>query len=146
MQSKTQNDVAYLWNQIKLKDFHVCSALSYVLYKNNEQLKPNPTKIEKEKIAGFSVGTEVKSGDTVYLNKYVAILSSLKHPRQELTEKACNLAREVKQKGWIQLFEEHAAVWAEKWLQTNTPTIEDKEKQQEICYREFKNLQNSINK
>ena len=140
LQSKTQQDVAHLWNQIKLKDFHVCSALSYVLYKNNEKVKLNPTKIEKEKIAGFSMGTDVRSGDTVCLNKYVAIVSSLNYPRQLLTEKACNLALEVKQKGWNQLFEEHAAVWAEKWLNANILVIEDKENQQEICYREFQKM------
>ncbi|MEI7502160.1 MAG: hypothetical protein WCJ61_02655 [Paludibacter sp.] len=144
LQTKTQQDVAHLWNQIKLKDFHVCSALSYVLYKNNEQVKLNPTKIEKEKIAGFSVGTDVRSGDTICLNKYVAIVSSLNYPRQELTEKACNLALKVKQKGWNQLFEEHAAVWAEKWLNNTILNVDDKEKQQEIYFREFQNLQNSI--
>jgi len=137
LQSKTQNDVAYLWNQIKLKDFHICSALSCILYKNNEPLKSNPTKIEKEKIAGFSVGTDVRSGDTVCLNKYVAILCSLKYPRQELTSKSCELARYAKQKGWNQLFETHAAAWKEKWRQTNILVTNDVVKQQELIFKTF---------
>ncbi|MFA5046204.1 MAG: family 65 glycosyl hydrolase, partial [Paludibacter sp.] len=56
LQTKTQQDVSHLWAQTRRNDFHVCAALTYVLYKNNEQLNVNPTKIEKEKIAGFSVG------------------------------------------------------------------------------------------
>jgi maltose phosphorylase len=139
LQTKTQQDVAHLWNQIKLKDFHVCSAMSFLFYKNNELLKAIPTKIEKEKIAGFSVGCDVRSGDTVCLNKYVAILSSLKHPRHELTSKACEIARYAKQKGWNQLFEEHSVAWNEKWLQAIIVET-DVVKQQEMIFQTFQSF------
>lgn len=119
LQTKTQHDVAHLWTQIRRTNFHVCAALTYILYKNNEQLNIIATKIEKEKIAGFSIGTDVKAGDTLSLNKFVAILSSLNHPREKLTEQACILARASKQKGWNKLFEEHSAVFAQKWLHSD---------------------------
>jgi maltose phosphorylase len=137
LQTKTQQDVSHIWVQTRRMDFHVCGALTYVLYKNNEQLKVNPTKIEKEKVAGFSVGTDVRIGDTVCLNKYVAIISSLNHPREELTERACNLALAAKEKGWNQLFEEHSAVWAEKWLQSDIIIDSDLEAQQAIRFSIF---------
>jgi len=107
LQTKTQHDVAHLWTQTRHTDFHICTALTYEIYKNNELLNLIPIKIEKEKIAGFSVGTDVKTGDTLRLNKYTAILNSLNHSRKELTEQACKLAREAKQKGWNKLVEEH---------------------------------------
>ena len=137
LQTKTEQDVSHLWVQTRRMDFHVCGALTYVLYKNNEKLNVNPTKIEKEKVAGFSVGTDVRIGDTVCLNKYVAIISSLNHPREELTERACTLARAAKKKGWNQLFEEHTAVWAEKWLHSDVIIDSDMAAQQAIRYSIF---------
>ena len=137
LQTKTEQDVSHLWVQTRRMDFHVCAALTFVLYKNNEQLNVNPTKIEKEKVAGFSVGTDVRIGDTVCLNKYVAIINSLNHPREELTERACTLARAAKNKGWNQLFEEHTAVWAQKWLHSDIIIDSDIAAQQAIRYSIF---------
>ena len=137
LQTKTEQDVSHLWVQTRRMDFHVCAALTYVLYKNNEQLNVNPTKIEKEKVAGFSVGTDVRIGDTVCLNKYVAVINSLNHPREELTERACTLARAAKNKGWNQLFEEHTAVWAQKWLHSDIIIDSDIAAQQAIRYSIF---------
>ena len=137
LQTKTEKDVSHLWAQTRRIYFHVCGALTYSFYKNNELLNVNPTKIEKEKVAGFSVGTDVRIGDTVCLNKYVAILSSLNHPREELTVRARELARASKLKGWNLLFEEHTAVWAEKWLQSDVIIDSDIEAQQAIRYSIF---------
>jgi maltose phosphorylase len=114
LQTKTQHDVAHLWTQTRHTDFHICTALTYEIFKNNEYLNINPIKIEKEKIAGFSVGADVKTGDTLRLYKYLSILNSINHPRTELTELACILALEAKQKGWKKLFEEHKAAMTEK--------------------------------
>lgn len=137
LQTRTEKDVSHLWAQTRRIDFHVCAALTYSFYKNNELLNVNPTKIEKEKVAGFSVGTDVRIGDTVTLNKYVAIISSLNHPREELTNIARDLARKAKEKGWNQLFEDHTAVWAQKWLQSDVIIDGDLEAQQAIRYSIF---------
>jgi len=137
LQTKTEQDVSHLWAQTRRMDFHVCAALTYVLYKNNEQLNVNPTKIEKEKVAGFSIGCDVRVGDTVCLNKYVAVINSLNHPREELTDRACTLARAAKKKGWNKLFEDHTAVWAEKWLQSDIIIDSDIAAQQAIRYSIF---------
>jgi maltose phosphorylase len=115
LQTKTQKDVAHIWTKIKKFDFHVCTALCYAFYKNNEQLNTIATKIEKEKVAGFSVGVDVRSGDTVSLNKYVAVLNSTYVSRNNITHEACEMALMAKKKGWNMLFEEHNRVWSEKW-------------------------------
>ncbi|MDR3652066.1 MAG: hypothetical protein P4L34_03750 [Paludibacter sp.] len=140
LQTTTQQDVAHLWTQIRLTDFHVCSALTYVLYKNNEQLNLIPIKIEKEKTAGFSVGTDVKSGDTLCLNKYVAILNSLNHPGKDLTERTYTLARVARQKGWNKLFDEHTAVWTEKWINADIIIDGDIETLQANRYKIFREI------
>ena len=139
LQIKTQQEVSHLWAQVRRMNFHVCSALTYVLYKNNEQVKQNPTKIEKEKIAGYSVGTDVKVGDTVCLNKYVAIIDSLSHEIEGLTEYACEQALNAKKKGWNKLYEEHTAALAEKWSQLDVSTKGDIKTQQAIHHKIFMN-------
>ena len=139
LQIKAQQDVSYLWAQARHKNFQFCGAHSYALYKNNEQLKVNPTKIEKERIAGFSIGTDVKKGDTVYMNKYIAITDSLTQPNQNLPEYVCQLALEAKEKGWTKLLEEHSGVWAAKWFQANLAEGSDVETQQAIRHKIFMN-------
>lgn len=142
LQIQTQQDVSHLWAQTRRIDFHFCAGLCYVLYKNNEQLKVNPIKIEKEKIAGFSVGVDVRIGDTICLNKYFSIIDSLNHPQESLPEKACLLAINAKKKGWNKLFEEHSAVWAEKWLTMDVLINESIEAQQAIRHKIFSSILN----
>jgi maltose phosphorylase len=144
LQAKTQQEVAHLWTQTRHTDFHACIAMTYTLYKNNEQLNLIPTKIEKEKVAGYSVGTDVKAGDRVSVNKFVAILNSLNHPRKELTEQACILAQVVKQKGWNKLFEEHSAALGKKWLDLGIDT-ENAAQNHKNLIKEFQYIMN-VNK
>jgi maltose phosphorylase len=144
LQTKTQHDVAHLWTQTRHTDFHICAALTYDLFKNNEHLNIVPTKIEKEKIAGFSTGTDVKSGDTLCLTKYIAVLNSMNHSRKELTEKACSLAKVSKQKGWKKLFDEHKAVLKEKWEHSNTLFEGDFKTQQDNLYGIFMKYQENL--
>lgn len=115
LQTRTQLDVAHLWLQIRGSQLQVCEALSYEMFKNNSKIKINPTKIEKQKVAGFSFVTDMKAGDAVSVNKYVAVLNSNKHPYQELPQKACQLALEARNMGWNELFEENSAAWKQKW-------------------------------
>lgn len=139
LQIKTQQEVSHLWAQARRMNFHVCSALTYVLYKNNEQVKQNPTKIEKEKIAGYSVGTDVRAGDTVCLNKYVAIIDSLNHEIEGITDYTCEQALNAKHKGWNKLFEEHTTALAEKWSQLDVSTKGDIKTQQAARHKIFMN-------
>lgn len=139
LQIKTQQDVSHLWAHARRMNFQFCGALTYVLYKNNEQLKINPTKIEKERVVGFSVGTDVKSGDTLCLNKYVAIIDSLSHLINDLPEYACLIATNAKKKGWNKLLEEHSAVWAEKWLELMRVDEEKSVEAQQVIYHKVFN-------
>lgn len=115
LQSKTLLDVAHLWIQTRKTNLQVCQALTYDFTKNNSLLKTNPTKIEKQKVAGFSFGTDVKAGESVCAYKYVAHLNSLSHPYKELTECAHNRVMEAKESGWEVLFAQNKLAWMEFW-------------------------------
>lgn len=67
----------------------------------------------KGELTGFSAGADVKPGDRVTLEKYVAILSSLQCDRQELVEYAAG-PQAAKEQGWEALVE-HKQQWEEIW-------------------------------
>ncbi len=115
LQSKTLSDVAHLWIQTRKTNFQVCEAMTYDLFKNNAQIKYNPTKIEKQKVAGFSLVTDIKEGDTVCVYKFVSILNSNAHSYNELTTLACEKALQAKHTGWNELVDENIHAWAAKW-------------------------------
>ncbi len=115
LQSKTQQNVAHLWIQTRKTNFQICQAISYDLFKNNMQIKSNPTKIEKQKVAGFSVGVDLKANDTVCIYKFLAMYNSLKTPYLQLTSKACEMAMHMKNTGWNELIEENTSAWKQKW-------------------------------
>ena len=119
LQSKIQQDVAHLWVQTRKTNFQVCEAMTFDFYKNNAQIKTNPTKIEKQKVAGFSFGTDLKAGDSVCVYKFVAMYSSIHHPYQELTVKACEKAYQAKNTGWNELLEENTLAWQQYWENVN---------------------------
>ncbi len=111
LQTVTQKDVARIWTQIRLHNFHVCNAMAYSFYKNNEEIKTIAAKIEKEKAVGFSVGTDVRAGDRLTLYKFVNILSSEDYEHDKLAQISCKNVLEARNKGWNTLFEEHLKAW-----------------------------------
>ena len=140
LQSKIQQDVAHLWIQTRKTNFQVCEAMTFDFFKNNAQVKTNPTKIEKQKVAGFSFGTDLKAGDSVCVYKFVSMLSSLNYPYLELTTNACQKAILAKNTGWIDLFEENNQAWQQHWeaLGLLSPKTE-----QSTIIKTFKQLQPS---
>lgn len=115
LQSRTQRDVAHLWLQIRHSHLQVCQAISYDFLKNNIVKKVNPTKIEKQKVAGFSFGTDVKPNEFVTLYKYVSFVDSLNHHYKELTQIATEKALAAREKGWNSLLNDSNIAWNTKY-------------------------------
>jgi Trehalose and maltose hydrolases (possible phosphorylases) len=118
LQSKTTSEVCHLWIQMRRTNFQICQAMSFEFFKNHSLAKNNPTKIEKQKMAGFSFGVDVKQGESVSVNKYVATLNSSDHPYQELTSRTCDKVIAAKAQGWSNLFEENCQAWEQMWSGT----------------------------
>ncbi|MDD3077783.1 MAG: hypothetical protein PHH37_01600 [Paludibacter sp.] len=140
LQTRTLQETAHLWIQIKHIKFQTATAIAYNFYKNNEQLNLIPTKIEKEKTAGFSIGTDVRTGDTLCLNKFIAVVTSAQYPSLEITEKACSKASEAKAKGWNRLYDEHRTTWEQKWFYTDFQDGDYSEKSHLKKYKYFRDI------
>ncbi len=137
LRAETNTDYAYLWTQTKREDSQLCCALTYQLFKNSKELASTPIKIEKEKLVGFSAGTDVKPGDRVTLIKYVSLVSSLHAERHVLVERSLEEVLQAKAKGWDALTQEHRDIWAEIWEDTDVVIEGDPEAQQGIRYNIF---------
>lgn len=137
LRSGVANDCAFLWTQTRKEDGQICYAMTYQFFKNNKEAATNPIRIEKEKQTGFSVGADVKPGETVTLVKYVAIASSLHYERQEQVETSMQEARRAKAIGWDTLMEDHRKAWQDIWNETDVVIEGDAEAQQGIRYNIF---------
>lgn len=135
--SGVSQDCAYLWTQTRREDSQVCFALSYHFYKNNKEAVHNPIRIEKGKVTGFSLGADVKPGDTVTLVKYVVVASSLYYERPHLVETSIRMARQAKADGWDALTEDHRQAWHAIWEEADVTIEGDPEAQQGIRYNIF---------
>lgn len=137
LNSGTDNDCAYLWTQTRREDAQICYAMTYRFYKNNKEDSHNQIRIEKGQQTGFSLGADVKPGDTITVEKYVVIASSLYYERQELVEISMNMARKAKADGWNLLVDDHRKAWQTIWDETDVIIEGDPETQQGIRYNIF---------
>lgn len=137
LNSGTDNDCAYLWTQTRREDAQICYAMTYRFYKNNKENSHNQIRIEKGQQTGFSLGADVKPGDTITVEKYVVIASSLYYERQELVEISMNMARKAKADGWNLLVDDHRKAWQKIWDETDVIIEGDPETQQGIRYNIF---------
>lgn len=137
LRSGVTKDCAYLWTQTRREDAQVCYAMTYQFLKNGKEPACTPIRIEKEKQTGFSVGTDVKPGDTVTLYKYTAITSSLYYERHELIDRSMSEARHAKATGWEALKNDHVRAWQDIWNEMDVVIEGDPEAQQGIRYNIF---------
>ena len=137
LRSGTTFDCAYLWMQTRREDTQVCYATTFKLLKNGKEAACNPIRIEKEQITGFSLGADIKPGDTVELIKYVAIASSLCYDREDLVDESTRMARRARNQGADTLIKQHEAAWENIWKETDVVIEGDPEAQQGIRYNIF---------
>lgn len=137
LRSGAKGDCAYLWTQTRREDAQICYAMTYHFLKNNTETTVNPIRIEKEKQTGYSIGAEVKPGDTVTLIKYVSIVSSLYYERHNLIDQSVAEAAKAKTAGWDALAEEHRRAWQDIWNEADVVIEGDPEAQQGIRYNIF---------
>ncbi|BEG98187.1 family 65 glycosyl hydrolase domain-containing protein [Bacteroides sedimenti] len=140
--AETTREYALLWAQTKREDSQVCCATTYQLFKNSKEITSRPIRIEKEKLVGFSVGSDVKPGERLSLIKYTSIVSSLYCDRKKLVEQSVSEAQKAKSTGWENLLEEQRKEWSKIWDIMDVKIEGDDEVQQAIRFNIFQIRQN----
>ncbi len=126
---------AYLQNTTRKTAFSVGTAM--VARVRGPQGGWDGTPEQKEKGVAWRFQGSLRSGETVVLEKFVGLCSSLHVPRTGLQEAAFATSEWAAQQGWTLLLQDHAAAWADIWKNGDIVIEGDDAAQQGIRFNIF---------
>ncbi len=124
--------------QTKKTLFHVATGIHYDIQTDGKKAIPDRINVEKrEKYAGNVVQLTLERGKETVIYKYAAVLSSENHPKAQMVEHCYKVLDEAVEKGFEQLYKEHASVWERKWEECDITIEGDVAAQQGIRFNIF---------
>lgn len=123
--------------QTRKTAFVVATAMENVFYSDGKQVKAMPVPVANRDVASITFEHRYRSGETVEVRKYVAVLSSLNHPVEGISKNAMKRAGEAARKGFDTMLESHKNAWNEKWERGDIIIKGDIEAQQGIRFNIF---------
>jgi len=117
--------------------FHVCTGMEYDLETEGKLIKGKVFTNTREKYADNVVEVELKQGTEMIIYKYAAVLSSENHPKDSMVDLCKSKLDRIAKLGFQKLFEDHAAVWAHKWVECDITIDGDIAAQQGIRFNIF---------
>jgi maltose phosphorylase len=127
--------------QTKKTFFQVCTGIEYRLESGGQKTGGKVFTNAKDKYADNVVEVELKQGTELTIYKYAAILSSENHPKEKIVKNCLAKIDATSKKGYQQLLNEHAAVWAHKWEECDITIDGDIAAQQGIRFNIFQLMQ-----
>ena len=137
LNTKSVTGEAYITARTKKLDFHVCMNMRYQLLKNGQEVNSTADIIEKEKYVANFIEADIKQGEELSFYKYVSVLSSLNHSKNEISGNASQVSAAAFEKGYDTLLEEHVSAWAKKWSISDIVIEGDVAAQQAIRFNIF---------
>jgi maltose phosphorylase len=123
--------------ETKKTAFQVCTGMSFRAKLNQELISVETSKTEKEKYIGSTFQIQVKPGDEVCIEKYVAIVSSLNHTKNKLQEASEKTLKRASDKGFDKLFADQEKAWTKRWETSDIRIEGDVAAQQGIRFNIF---------
>jgi maltose phosphorylase len=123
--------------ETKKTAFRLCVGMTYNVKINNEIVHPEVAAVVCEKYAGSKFSVWLKAGETIAIEKYAAIISTLYYAPEKLklaTEKALKRAAE---KGFDKLFSDQKKAWTKRWETSDIRIEGDVAAQQGIRFNIF---------
>lgn len=139
--SRIEADALSLQSVTKKTEFVVTACTHHKCSKNNEILHLAEVDQEAKDVLSVSYRCELQEGDTINLEKYTAITSSLDHIVETQFEVCNQVAYDSKMKGFHALREEQAVAWDKKWTLADIEIEGSVEAQQGIRFNIFQLLQ-----
>jgi len=127
----------YVCLETKKTAFQVCTGMQFKAKLNQEVFTPETTPVEKEKYVGAGFILQVKPGDEVCVEKYAAIISTLYHTKNKLTEVTEKTLKRAAEKGFDKLFADQERAWAKRWETSDIRINGDVAAQQGIRFNIF---------
>lgn len=137
VEKKSGTEGGYLTLKTKKLDFHVTSAFAFDIVVNGEKVTAEAEALEQEKYVGSKVALSVQSGDQVVIYKYAANVTSRNYGLGQLVEAAHSALNSAREAGFVTLLNEQAAVWGDKWKESDIIIEGDVSAQQAIRFNIF---------
>ncbi|MEA2107771.1 MAG: glycoside hydrolase family 65 protein [Bacteroidota bacterium] len=134
---KSRPGEAYVTAKTKKLDFHVCTSMKFSIEKNNTEIKNTIKENKRKKYLSQRVSVDCKTDDVITIYKYASITHSENHDKEQLTIAAHNNLQSAFEKGFDQLFTEHANAWKKKWTTSDIEIEGDVAGQQGIRFNIF---------
>ena len=128
---------AQITAKTKKLDFHVTAAMKFEVLRNGEEISISAEEISKNKYIGSRFQLHANPDETITVQKYVALLSSLNVAKTELMTAGKNVASTACSAGYTQLLTEQKEVWEKRWNRGDIIIEGDSEAQQGIRFNIF---------
>ncbi len=129
-------ETAYVQAETKKTGFHVGVAAQTTLRLNEEVQAAMPNQVSEAKL-GHRYELSARAGDTIQIEKYAGIVSSMYYELAEFKQKTERIIAEAAQKGYAALEMEHSQAWARKWELSDIVIAGDVAAQQGIRFNIF---------
>lgn len=134
---RADNGDSVIVTSTKKTKFHVAIAMSNFCIVNGK-IKDRGEKIENgDKYISRRCYASLKKGDNITIEKYVAVLSSQNHPKEEIEDLAIRKVNEFAARGFDVLLGDHIDAWAKKWEASDVHIEGDASAQQGIRFNIF---------
>ena len=132
-----KNSRAFVVAETKKTGFQVATGMKFDVGVDGKNEPYTTCKIKTGMYVGSSVDVPVKKGQTLLLHKYVAILASLNHPKEELYDRCKAKVKEAAIEGFDRLLKAQKKAWAKKWKDSDIIIEGDVAAQQGIRFNIF---------
>ncbi|HHT91360.1 MAG: family 65 glycosyl hydrolase domain-containing protein [Bacillota bacterium] len=123
--------------ETKKSGFVVAAASSFSLYLNDQEVTDlQAAYTASPRYAQGEISTVLQRGDSLRLEKVVAVTTSRDHPAQTVSDQAIGLLQQHK-RPYSELFQDHAAQWARVWEDSDIQITGDVAAQQGIRFNIF---------
>ena len=127
----------YLVTRTKKTEFEVANGMFVKAFNNGSEIVEIPQNITKEGYVEAAYNVEIEKGATLDIFKYVAVLSSLNHSKENILDDAKDVIKNAVDTGFDKLLEDHIAKWASIWEHSDIVIEGDDEAQQGIRFNIF---------
>jgi maltose phosphorylase len=127
----------YVVAETRKTAFQVCTGMKFDLQKNGEKIEFNSYRLQELNYVGCGVDLEVNEGDTVTVQKYAAVISSMNYAKDQLISACAKALDRAYDKGFEQLKSDHVRQWGLKWEEADIVIEGDVAAQQGIRFNIF---------
>ena len=130
-------DTGYVLAETKKTAFQVATAMKFGIYVDGKKVEANPYRLEKEKYASCTVQLDLEEGQTVVVEKFAGIVSSMNFEKDQLVEASQRAAERAFELGFDAMLQNQAQAWEAKWAEADIVIEGDVAAQQGIRFNIF---------